>query len=101
MLTHYTAHSQSHDTLSTVRSQNVSRVRKGYESFGERFTTTVIDDLATSDFSDAVKGLFRANMLPTLEAECILGVDAIIHVASPLPATAAPQGILDVRGDHS
>ena len=70
--------------VSAVRSHNVPRVSKSYESFGERFTTTIIDDIATSDFSEAVKGLYRANLLSTLEAECILGVDAIIHVASPL-----------------
>ena len=86
---------------SAVRSHNVPRVSKSYESFGERFTTTIIDDIATSDFSEAVKGLYRANLLSTLEAECILGVDAIIHVASPLPAKAAPQVILDVRGAHT
>jgi hypothetical protein len=36
-----------------------------------------------------------------LEAECILGVDAVIHVASPLPNSATPQGILDVRGAYA
>jgi hypothetical protein len=40
-----------------VRSHNVERVRRSYESFGDRFTTTTIDDLATSDLSEAVKGL--------------------------------------------
>ena len=35
------------------------------------------------------------------EAERILGVDAIIHVASPLPNTATPQVIIDVRGPHT
>jgi hypothetical protein len=43
--------------VSAVRSHNVSRVSKSYESFGDRFTTTTIDDLATSDFSQAVKGV--------------------------------------------
>jgi hypothetical protein len=28
----------------------------------------------------------------------MLGVDAIIHVASPLPDAGGPQVILDVRG---
>jgi hypothetical protein len=35
----------------------VLRVNKSYESFGDRFTTTIVDDLATSDLSQAVKGL--------------------------------------------
>jgi hypothetical protein len=89
--------------VSAVRSHNVARISKSYESFGDRFTTTVIDDIATSDFSQAVKGLCRANLLSTfdLEAECTLGVDAIIHVASPLPNTAVPQVIVNVRGPHT
>jgi hypothetical protein len=32
-----------------------------------------------------------------LTAEYILGTDAIIHVASPLPDTGTPEVILDVR----
>jgi hypothetical protein len=43
--------------VSAVRSHTVPRISKSYESFGDRFTTTVIDDIATSDFSQAVKGL--------------------------------------------
>jgi hypothetical protein len=85
--------------VSAVRSHNVLRIVKSYQSFCGRFTTTVIDDIATSDFSQAVRGLCRANLL--LEAECILGVEAIIHVASPLFDTAAAQVILDVRGAHT
>ncbi|KAH9167366.1 NAD-P-binding protein [Lactarius sanguifluus] len=60
-----------------VRSRNVARVNKSYESFGDKFSVTVIDDLVTSDLSDAVKG-----------------VDAIIHVASALP-NANPDVVLD------
>ncbi len=51
--------------VSAVRSHNVSRISKSYESFGDRFTTTVIDDIATSDLLQAVKGLCRANLLST------------------------------------
>jgi hypothetical protein len=43
--------------ISAVRSHNVPRVSKSYESFGDRFTTTTVDDLATSDLSQAVKGV--------------------------------------------
>jgi hypothetical protein len=42
--------------VSAVRSPNVARVSKSYEAFGDRFTTTIIDDLNTSDLSKAVKG---------------------------------------------
>jgi len=61
-----------------VRSHYVLRISKSYESFGDRSTTTVIDDVATLDFLEVVKG-----------------VDVIIHVASPLPNTADPQAIPD------
>jgi len=43
--------------VSAVRSHNVARISKSYESFGDRFTATIVDDLATSDFSQAVKGV--------------------------------------------
>ncbi len=51
------------NVVSAVRSHNVARISKSYESFGNKFTTTVIDDLATSDFSEAVKGPCRSNLL--------------------------------------
>ncbi|KAH9047655.1 NAD-P-binding protein [Lactarius hengduanensis] len=62
----------------TVRSHNVAHVNKGYESFGDRFATVVIDDLVTSDLLAAVKG-----------------VDAVIHVASPLSSSATPDVVLE------
>ena len=41
--------------ISTVQSNNVPRVNKSYEAFGNGFTTTIVDDLAndlaTSDLS--------------------------------------------------
>lgn len=49
--------------VSAVRSHNVPRISKSYELFGDRFTTSVIDDIATSDLSQAVKGLCCANLL--------------------------------------
>ncbi|KAH9047652.1 NAD-P-binding protein [Lactarius hengduanensis] len=58
----------------SVRSHNVARVSKSYESFGDRFVAVVIDDLVTSDLLAAVKG-----------------VDAIIHVASPLSVSTTPD----------
>ncbi|KAH9969778.1 NAD-P-binding protein [Russula dissimulans] len=61
-----------------VRSHNVERVSKSYASFGDRFTTVVIEDVATSDLSPAVKG-----------------VGAIMHVASPLSNSGNPQVVLD------
>ena len=49
--------------VSVVRSHNAPRISKSYESFGDRFTTSVVDDIATSDLSQAVKGLRHANPL--------------------------------------
>jgi nucleoside-diphosphate-sugar epimerase len=74
---------QGYSVRGTVRSHNVARISKSYESFGDRFSTTVIDDIATSDLSQAVEG-----------------VDIIIHVASPLPNSSTPQAIIDV-GDRT
>jgi len=82
--------------VSAVRSHNVGRISKSYESYGDRFTTTVIEDLATSDLSQAVKGSCGLLFLSS-EAEYAAGVDAIIHVASPLANAASPQVILHVR----
>ena len=43
--------------VSVMRSHNVARVTKSYESFGDRFTTASVDDIATSDLSQVVKGM--------------------------------------------
>ena len=87
-----------------MRSRNVTRVNKSYESFGNQFSTTVIDDLVTSDLSDAVKGMRRVGPVVTISlnpmAEHILGVDAIIHVASSLPYANADV-VLDVRSSQT
>ena len=90
--------------VSAVRSRNVTRVNKSYESFGDRFSVTVIDDLVTSDLSGAVKGMRCVGPLVPVSsypmAEHILGVDAIIHVASPLP-NANADVVLDVRSSQT
>ncbi|KAI9443360.1 NAD-P-binding protein [Lactarius indigo] len=62
----------------TVRSHNLTHVSKSYESFGDRFAAVIIDDLVTSDLLAAVKG-----------------VDAIIHVASPLSFSSTPDVVLE------
>ncbi|TFY56927.1 hypothetical protein EVG20_g8742 [Dentipellis fragilis] len=60
----------------TARSAKAPRVQAAYASFGDRFQIAVVDDLTTSDLSEAFKG-----------------VDALIHVGSPL-AGKAPQSTL-------
>ncbi|KAH9039297.1 hypothetical protein EDB85DRAFT_1887481 [Lactarius pseudohatsudake] len=77
ILQSYTVDPMLTGVVSAVRSRNVARVNKSYESFGDKFSVTAIDDLVTSDLSDAVKG-----------------VDAIIHVAYALP-NANPGVVLD------
>ena len=52
--------------VSAARSHNVARVGKGYESYGDRFATTAIEDLATSDLSQAVKGLCNSPVSYTI-----------------------------------
>ena len=42
--------------VSAVRSLNAPRVSKSYKSFGDRFSTVVIDDLVTSDLQAAIRG---------------------------------------------
>ena len=41
--------------------------------------------------------LRRDSQLLSVKAECVSGVDVIMHVASPLPNSSTPQVILDVR----
>ena len=42
--------------ISAVRSHNAPHVTKSYESFGDKFSAVVIDDLITSDLQAAVRG---------------------------------------------
>ena len=82
--------------VSAVRSHNILRVSKSYKSFGNRFTTTTVDDLVTSDLTGCKGSVTRYSCLFS-QAEYISGVDAIMHVASPLFNTTDPQVMIDVR----
>ena len=86
--------------VSSVRSHNVAHVSKSHESFGDRFSTVTIDDLVTSDLQAAVKGTRCASPASSsMSLKHVLGVDAIIHIASPLPNNGTPEVILDVRSN--
>ncbi|KAA1470844.1 NAD(P)-binding protein [Dentipellis sp. KUC8613] len=61
----------------TARSGKAPRVQAAYASFGDRFEIVVVDDLATSDLSHA-----------------LAGVDALIHVGSPLAGKATPEVLI-------
>ncbi|TFY64335.1 hypothetical protein EVG20_g5981 [Dentipellis fragilis] len=61
----------------TARSGKAPRVQAAYASFGDRVEIVVVEDLATSDLSHALKG-----------------VDALIHVGSPLAGKATPEVLI-------
>ncbi|KAI0055423.1 NAD-P-binding protein [Artomyces pyxidatus] len=61
----------------TARSTTAPRLQESYKSFGDRFQVAIVEDIATSDLSEAFKG-----------------VDAIIHVASPLAGAASAEVVL-------
>ncbi|TFY69960.1 hypothetical protein EVG20_g2920 [Dentipellis fragilis] len=64
----------------TARSAKAPRVKAAYASFGDRFDVALVDDLATSDLSGAFEG-----------------VDALIHVGSPLAGKATPEVLIKVN----
>ncbi|KAI0050743.1 NAD-P-binding protein [Auriscalpium vulgare] len=61
----------------TARSGTAERLRANHASDGDKFEVAVIDDIATSDFSEAFKG-----------------VSALIHVASPLAGAGSTDVVL-------
>jgi hypothetical protein len=55
-----------------------------------------VDDLIDSDLTDALEGML-VFVCDIIVADCIiLGVSAIVHVASPLPGKESVQRTLDV-----
>ncbi|KAI0042207.1 NAD-P-binding protein, partial [Auriscalpium vulgare] len=66
----------------TARSKSAPRVSASYESFGDRFRTVIVEDLATSDLTEAFEG-----------------VDAVIHVASPMARSAPPDILIKTAVD--
>jgi hypothetical protein len=89
--------------VSMVRSHNITHITKSYELFGDRFTTTVIDDIATSDLSQVLNSLYHTSLI-LLEAKHILGVDAIIPSSSsetsPQQAQSLPHPLHISPGDR-
>ena len=72
----------AHLVISAVRSHNVARVNKSHESFGDRFSTVVIDDLVTSDLVAAVKGMLR-EFASYLMAEHIFQESTLLSTSRP------------------
>ncbi|TFY72044.1 hypothetical protein EVG20_g955 [Dentipellis fragilis] len=63
----------------TARSQKIDKLRAAYKSYGDKFEAAVVDDVATSDWTDAFRD-----------------VRALIHIASPLGNGDAPEYVLRV-----
>ncbi|KDQ50511.1 hypothetical protein JAAARDRAFT_41972 [Jaapia argillacea MUCL 33604] len=62
----------------TARSGKVGLVKQGFVKYQDRFEVTAVDDVATGDLTEALKG-----------------VEVVIHVASPLAGVADAKTTLD------
>ncbi|KAI0065632.1 NAD(P)-binding protein [Artomyces pyxidatus] len=67
-----------------ARPSPASRVKENYRSFGDAFQLVVVENIITSDLSVAAKG-----------------VDAIVHVASPVPVADAKSTIDDAVAGYT
>ncbi|KAH9002736.1 hypothetical protein EDB86DRAFT_206708 [Lactarius hatsudake] len=79
----------------SVRGHNVARVNKGYESFGDRFVVVSLTAWSRRTWWHMRYAGPSVPVSSYLMAEHILGVDAIIHVASPLSISATPDVVLE------
>ncbi|KAI0050522.1 NAD-P-binding protein [Auriscalpium vulgare] len=66
-----------YEVRGTARSASAPKLRTAYASFGTKFEVAVVEDLGASDLKDAFRG-----------------IDALIHVASPLPGSQAVDVVL-------
>ncbi|KAI0305657.1 hypothetical protein B0F90DRAFT_1916110 [Multifurca ochricompacta] len=64
----------------SARTPKVNIVKEGWLSYGHKFEVVAVDDLATGDLTDALKG-----------------VGAIVHVAAPLAMAGPPDVVISVR----
>lgn len=83
----------AHYTLRTARPEKVTLLQERYDEKVEVFG---ISDLATGDYSEALKGMRIALYSPAFY-NGFQGVNAVIHVASPLPLTESPEMMINVR----
>ena len=66
--------------------------------YGDAVELVVVDDLV----KDVVPNIFKGELacilpVPSLFAHDLLGVDALIHTAQPLPGRSTPEEALNVR----
>ncbi|KAJ7309306.1 hypothetical protein DFH08DRAFT_927331 [Mycena albidolilacea] len=66
----------------TARGAKADQLKSSYASYGDRFESISISDVSCAQFSEA-----------------LVGVDAIIHVASPLPGRLDPASLLAAAVD--
>jgi hypothetical protein len=64
---------------SAARGAKADHLKSSYAGYGDRFESVKITDIAHDQFPEA-----------------LVGVDAIIHLASPLPGRAEPAALLAV-----
>ncbi|KAF7346828.1 Epimerase domain-containing protein [Mycena sanguinolenta] len=73
---------QGYRVRAAARGTKADHLKSSYASYGDRFESIKITDIAHDQFPEA-----------------LVGVDAIIHVASPLPGRAEPATILEAAID--
>ena len=81
----------------TVRSSKLAASRKSFALYGDAVEIVAVDDLVNGVFPEIFKGVFEIRDY-SFPLNAALGVDAVIHSASPLPGReATPEAALDVR----
>lgn len=82
----------------TVRSAKLASSKKGFAIYGDAVEIVVVDDLVKDVVPHIFEGkLTYISLVPSLSAHLVLGVDALIHTAQPLPGRATAEESLNVR----
>ena len=87
--------------FSMARPGKVEAVRSRYTQHAGNLEVIAIEDIVSGDFGLALKGACwfpRAisKLMPNFNTPCILGVTAVLHVASPLPGRGDAATVLNV-----
>lgn len=84
--------------IRTTRGAKVKTLTETVKRPGLEFAQ--IDDVATSDLTETLKGNILINSTIKL-GSYLLGVYAVLHVASPLPGRTSVDDTLNVGSHHS
>lgn len=86
-----------------MRSPKVEAVKAAYAGYGDKFEVAVVDDIATSDLSEAFKGLCLGSLLGSprgrvtySDTNVFSDVKAVIHVASAMDPSEGGEVLLKV-----